>query len=216
VSAVAGHPAVDGRHMVHRVEGHNLVEDRLDLGRHLPNLGEGDRGHPWGEREVKGQAEAVGDAVDRVRGPRHVGHLVPDLIFGEPLQLPGCAMGDESVLADIDGADHRRDQLFLRPRQGAIHHRASRGPSVRTAELRDGEEDPAHLRDEVDLEPRLRRFAEPLILGGELIRLGDVNDLHDLLPRLVVGFRTASVRGHSAQTHGKYALLDHRVRSAQH
>src|SRR5262249_53427753 len=133
-----------------------------------------------------------------------VGDLIPDLIVGEPLQLPGCAVGDESVLADVDRADHGGDQLFLSTREGAVRHRAPRGPTVRPAELRDGEEDPAHLRDEIDLEPRLRRFAEPLILGGQFVRLGHVNDLHGSSHGSPSAFAAASVRTLCADTRRVY------------
>lgn len=56
-----------------------------------------------------------------MRDTSHVGDFVPDLIVPEPLQIPGCAVGDRSVLADVD--------------------RAPRGAAVVAAELGKGEED---------------------------------------------------------------------------
>ena len=68
------------------------------------------------------QPETVGYGVEGVGRSGHVGHLVPDPVVGQSLQLPGCAVRDRSVLAHVDRADGRRDHFLLGPAQRAIRH----------------------------------------------------------------------------------------------
>ena len=47
--------------------------------------------------------------------PRHVRDFIPGPIVVEALQLPNCTVRDRSVLAHVDGADHRRQ-----PNSGSV------------------------------------------------------------------------------------------------
>ena len=64
--------------------------------------------------------------------------------------------------------------------QRAVRHGAPRGTAVRPPELGDGQQHTTHLRHEVDFEPGLRRLAELLILWGQFLNVGDVDDFHAL------------------------------------
>src|SRR5262249_51910061 len=104
--------------------------------------------------------------------------FVPDEIVGKALQLPGCAVGDRSVLADVDGAHHGGDELLLGPAERAIRHGPARRSAVGPSKLGHDPEDPSHLGDEVDLEPRLARFEKLLVLGRNLGSFRDPDDFH--------------------------------------
>src|SRR3972149_14592 len=76
------------------------------------------------------------------------------------------------------GADDAGDELLLAPAEGAVRHGPARGAAVWAPELGERQEHAAHLRHEVDLEPCLGRFADLLVLGRQLVDVGDVDDLH--------------------------------------
>jgi hypothetical protein len=54
--------------------------------------------------------------------------------------------------------------------------------------------DPAHLGNEVDLEPALGRLEKWLILGSQLLCLGNSHDLHSVLLFDVAPFAVPALR----------------------
>ena len=120
---VARHPGEDGGGAVERLELDDLAEDRPHVGRRLREIRQWQNGLPWRGGELHRETEPVGDGVERMRDAGDIRYLVAHQIIGEPLQLPGYAVGDESVLADGDDAHHRRERGGGRVASGVLERR---------------------------------------------------------------------------------------------
>src|SRR5215467_6489088 len=116
--------------------------------------------------------ERVGGHVEGVRNAHYLRRLVPERVAGHSLQLPGCSVSLDSVLARVDAAHHGGDHFLLTAGELAGAHRALHGAAVRGAELDVPGHDPAHggRLHEVVVEPRAAQLEELLrgrrILGG--------------------------------------------------
>src|SRR5215468_6024006 len=116
--------------------------------------------------------ERVGGHVEGVRDAHHLRRLVPERVAGHSLQLPGCSVSLDSVLARVDAAHYGGDHFLLTAGELAGAHRALHGAAVRGAELDVPGHDPAHggRLHEVVVEPRAAQLEELLrgrrILGG--------------------------------------------------
>src|SRR4029453_4813734 len=106
-------------HVTGLIEIANVREDTPAL-RAGPRLVQGAES-PEG---IRGHIERVGDA-DNLR------RLVPHRVPGHPLQLPGCSVRLDSVLAGVDAAYRRRHHLLFAPREFPRRHGSLHGPAMR-------------------------------------------------------------------------------------